>query len=62
MKPGLDRSSGLDRSRDSRNIGQQQQRFQREEFRSSVRALLMTPLMSPEHDDFLYLLMPVRVS
>ena len=46
MKPGLDRS------RDSRSIGQQQQRFQREEFRSSVRALLMTPLMSPEHDDF----------
>ena len=34
------------------NIGQQQQRFQREEFRSAVRALLMTPLMSPEHDDF----------
>jgi uncharacterized protein (TIGR02678 family) len=46
MKPGLDRSS------DSRSIGQQQQRFQREEFRSSVRALLMTPLISPEHDDF----------
>lgn len=42
----------LDRPRDSRSIGQQQQRFQREEFRSSVRALLMTPLMSPEHDDF----------
>jgi len=42
----------LDRSRDSRSIGQQQQRFQHEEFRSSVRALLMTPLMSREHDDF----------
>ena len=42
----------LDRSRDSGSIGQQQQRFQREEFRSSVRALLMTPLMSPDHDDF----------
>ena len=42
----------LDRSRDSGSIGQQQQRFQREEFRSAVRALLMTPLMSPEHGDF----------
>jgi len=42
----------LDRSRDSGSIGQQQRRFQREEFRSAVRALLMTPLMSPEHGDF----------
>jgi uncharacterized protein (TIGR02678 family) len=32
--------------------GGQQQRFQREEFRSCVRALLMTPLMSPANDDF----------
>jgi uncharacterized protein (TIGR02678 family) len=39
-------------SRDSRSIGQQQQRFQREEFRSSVRALLMMPLIGPEHEDF----------
>jgi uncharacterized protein (TIGR02678 family) len=38
--------------RDSRSIGQQQRRFQNEEFRSAVRALLMTPLMSPAHDDF----------
>jgi uncharacterized protein (TIGR02678 family) len=38
--------------RDSRSIGQQQRRFQNEEFRSAVRALLMTPLMSPDHDDF----------
>jgi uncharacterized protein (TIGR02678 family) len=37
---------------DSRSIGQQQRRFQNEEFRSAVRALLMTPLMSPDHDDF----------
>jgi uncharacterized protein (TIGR02678 family) len=46
MKPGFRNS------RDSRGIGQQQQRFQREEFRGSVRALLMTPLMNPEHEDF----------
>ncbi|MBB5047274.1 uncharacterized protein (TIGR02678 family) [Rhodopseudomonas rhenobacensis] len=46
MQPSPERSS------DSRSIGQQQKRFQREEFRSAVRALLMTPLMSPEHDDF----------
>ena len=38
--------------RDSRSIGQQQRRFKNEEFRSAVRALLMTPLMSPDHDDF----------
>ena len=38
--------------RDSRAIGQQQRRFQNEEFRSAVRALLMTPLMSPDRDDF----------
>ncbi|PSJ65381.1 TIGR02678 family protein [Mesorhizobium ephedrae] len=30
----------------------QQQRFQREEFRECLRALLMTPLMSPAHEDF----------
>jgi uncharacterized protein (TIGR02678 family) len=37
---------------DSRSIGQQQRQFQREEFRSAVRALLMTPLMTPMHEDF----------
>lgn len=37
---------------DGRSIGLQQQRFQREEFRDCVRALLMTPLMSPSHEDF----------
>jgi len=37
---------------DGRNIGLQQQRFQREEFRACVRALLMTPLMSPANEDF----------
>jgi uncharacterized protein (TIGR02678 family) len=37
---------------DSRNIGQQQRQFQKEELRAAVRALLMTPLMSPDHDDF----------
>jgi uncharacterized protein (TIGR02678 family) len=44
--------AGLDSARDSRSIGQQQRQFQREEFRSALRALLMTPLMSPEHEDF----------
>jgi uncharacterized protein (TIGR02678 family) len=39
-------------SSDSRGIGLQQQRFQREEFRACVRALLMTPLMSPADEDF----------
>jgi len=37
---------------DSRSIGRHQQRQQRDEFRSAVRALLMTPLMSPAHEDF----------
>ncbi|GLR45989.1 hypothetical protein GCM10007880_65070 [Mesorhizobium amorphae] len=40
------------RLNDGRNIGLLQQRFQREEFRACVRALLMTPLMSPADDDF----------
>jgi uncharacterized protein (TIGR02678 family) len=40
------------RLNDGRTIGLQQQRFQREEFRACVRALLMTPLMSPADDDF----------
>jgi uncharacterized protein (TIGR02678 family) len=37
---------------DSHNIGQQQRQFQKEELRSAVRAMLMTPLMSLDHDDF----------
>ena len=37
---------------DSRAIGQQQQRHGQQEFITCVRALLMTPLMSPTHDDF----------
>lgn len=41
-----------DRIADSRAIGEQQRRFQREEFRGAVRALLMTPLMSPAHVEF----------
>jgi uncharacterized protein (TIGR02678 family) len=44
--------AGLDSPRDSRSIGEQQRRFQRDEFRTAVRALLMTPLMSPAHEDF----------
>jgi uncharacterized protein (TIGR02678 family) len=38
--------------RDSHSISQHQQRQQREEFRTGVRALLMTPLMCPTHEDF----------
>ncbi|HTN87550.1 MAG TPA: DUF2398 family protein, partial [Sorangium sp.] len=45
MKPRRDRSS------ESRVIGPQQ-RQQHEELRTAVRALLMTPLMSPGHEDF----------
>src|SRR5882757_1134919 len=41
-----------DSARSSRSIGQQQRAFQREEFRAAVRALLMTPLMGPAHEDF----------
>jgi uncharacterized protein (TIGR02678 family) len=37
---------------DARSIDQQQQRHGREEIISCVRALLMTPLMSPTHDEF----------
>jgi uncharacterized protein (TIGR02678 family) len=37
---------------DTSAISERQQRFQREEFRAAVRALLMTPLMSPAHEDF----------
>ncbi len=38
--------------KDSRSIRERQQRFQSDEFRAAVRALLMTPLMSPAHEDF----------
>ena len=41
-----------DRATDSRAIEELQRRFQREEFRGAVRALLMTPLMSPAHEEF----------
>lgn len=40
------------RSADSRRIGELQQRHQREEFRTALRALLVQPLMSPTHADF----------
>ncbi|MEH2474332.1 uncharacterized protein (TIGR02678 family) [Nitrobacteraceae bacterium AZCC 2161] len=39
-------------SQNSRHIGRQQRQHQREEFRTAVRALLMTPLMTPAHEDF----------
>lgn len=38
--------------KESRSIDHQQRQFQREEFRTAVRALLMVPLMSPAHEDF----------
>ena len=40
-------------ARDGGGIGLQQQRQQREEFRDCVRALLMTPLMSPADGGFI---------
>lgn len=45
-------TAGRERDRDSDSISRRQQRFQREEFSTAVRALLMTPLMSPAHEDF----------
>lgn len=33
-------------------LGERQQRIHREEMRTALRALLMTPLMSPTHEDF----------
>ena len=50
MKAGLD--SAKNSAKHSHGIGQHQQRFQREEFRTAIRALLMTPLMGPAHEDF----------
>ena len=37
---------------DAQAIGEQQERHRREELVTAVRALLMTPLMSPMHEDF----------
>ncbi|HWK49153.1 MAG TPA: TIGR02678 family protein, partial [Steroidobacter sp.] len=39
-------------SPDSRRIGDIQRAFQQDEFRRGLRALLMCPLMTPEHEDF----------
>lgn len=36
----------------SRGIGQRQRHVREEEFREGVRALLMRPLLGPQHDDF----------
>jgi len=36
----------------SRSIRSHQRQVEREEFRTAVRALLMTPLMAPAHEDF----------
>src|SRR5437879_1972155 len=49
---GLALMSRAEDTRGSRNIGQEQRKHQREEFRTAVRALLMTPLMTPAHDEF----------
>ena len=45
-------SARTKRDSDSPSILRRQQEAQEEEFREAVRALLMTPLMSPEHDAF----------
>lgn len=42
----------IDGDRDSRNISLRQQEFEREEFRTAVRTLLMNPLLGPSHEDF----------
>lgn len=42
----------LDDDRNSRSIRSHQREVEREEFRTAVRALLMTPLMAPAHEDF----------
>ena len=39
-------------STDSTSIGRQQARHQRDEFSTALRALLMTPLMTPAHPEF----------
>lgn len=45
--------TALDADRtDSRGIARRQRQFEREEFRTAVRALLMAPLMNPAHEDF----------
>jgi uncharacterized protein (TIGR02678 family) len=38
--------------RDADGLGERQQRFQREEMRTALRALLMTPLMGSSNEDF----------
>ena len=45
-------TAGRERDGDSDSIRRRQQLFQREEFRTAVRALLMTPLMRPAHENF----------
>lgn len=40
------------REDDDDGLGERQQRFQREEMRAALRALLMTPLMDSGHEDF----------
>lgn len=45
-------SSDRSRHLDNRSIRERQQNVQRDEFRAAVRALLMTPLMSPAQEDF----------
>jgi hypothetical protein len=37
---------------DSQSIGEQQQQYHREEFRTGIRAVPMTPLMNPAHPHF----------
>jgi len=41
-----------DRDAADDDLGERQQRFQREEMRSALRSLLMTPLMDAAHEDF----------
>jgi hypothetical protein len=45
-------NTAFDAGTASRRIEQQQRQHQRDEFRTAVRALLMTPLMPPTHEEF----------
>ncbi|MDB6104526.1 MAG: hypothetical protein JWO52_4525, partial [Gammaproteobacteria bacterium] len=50
--PRQDRRAGARAGIDSRSIGLHQVRHSREEFSGALRALLMTPLMTPAHETF----------
>lgn len=52
MPPRPPRPSATPGARPRPDLGQHQQRHQRDEFRSALCALLMSPLMNPDHEAF----------